>query len=188
MEIAIWVVCGTAGLLLLFGLIGGYCMYRFAIRRDDKRTNPYWDRPLKKPDSVTEEEFEKMREGEDLLKSKMCEFYSMRSRDGLRLVARYYRHPSERGIFLMVHGYRSSSLQDFSAAIPAVWGMGYSLFMIDQRSMGRSEGKAIGFGVKERCDVIDWANYLKERRASGEISETVFQKIARENAIRLLKL
>ena len=32
------------------------------------------------------------------------------------------------------------------------------------------------------------ANYLKELRASGEISETVFQKIARENAIRLLKL
>ena len=32
------------------------------------------------------------------------------------------------------------------------------------------------------------ANYLKELRASGEISEAVFQKIARENAIRLLKL
>ena len=32
------------------------------------------------------------------------------------------------------------------------------------------------------------ANYLKELRASGEISETVFQKIARENAIRLLNL
>ena len=163
MEIAIWVVCGAAGLLLLFGLIGGYCMYRFAIRRDDKRTNPYWDRPLKKPDSVTEEEFEKMREGEDLLKSKMCEFYSMRSRDGLRLVARYYRHPSERGIFLMVHGYRSSSIADFSGAVKSVWDMGYSLFMIDERAHGRSEGRAIGFGVLERYDVVDWAKMIGEQ-------------------------
>ncbi len=32
------------------------------------------------------------------------------------------------------------------------------------------------------------ATYLQELRASGEISETVFQKIARENAIRLLNL
>lgn len=163
MQTAIWIIGIAAALFLLFTFLGGYLMYRFAIKRDDRRVNNAWENDLWRSDSIDEAEFVKMKEGEAFLKGKMAEYVSITSRDGLKLWARYFEHPAARGVFLMVHGYRSSSLQDFSAAVKPVWDMGYSLFMIDQRSMGRSEGKAIGFGVKERYDVIDWANYLKER-------------------------
>ena len=161
MQIAIWIIGIAAVLFLLFTFGGGYLMYRFAIRR--RPGSNAWDDGLWRSDSIDDAEYAKMQEGETLLKNRLAEFVSIESRDGLKLWARYYEHPKARGIFLMVHGYRSSSLQDFSAAIPAVWGMGYSLFMIDQRAMGRSEGKNICFGVKERYDVIDWAEYLKNR-------------------------
>ena len=163
MQIAIWIIGIAAVLFLLFAFGGGYLLYRFAIRRDDRRVNNAWEKDLWRSDSVDDAEFALMKEGEAFLKGKMAEYVSITSRDGLKLWARYFEHPSPRGIFLMAHGYHSSSLQDFSAAVKPIWGMGYSLFMIDQRSMGRSEGKAIGFGVQERYDVIDWANYLKER-------------------------
>ena len=163
MKILFWVLGCAAGALLLFALIGGYCMFRVAIRRHDKRANPYWNKPLEKPDSVTDAEFERMKEGEALLKGRMCEFIPMKSRDGLNLIARYYRHPSERGIFLMVHGYGSSSIGDFSGAVKSVWDMGYSLFMIDERAHGMSGGRVIGLGVRERFDVVDWAKLLKEQ-------------------------
>ena len=124
-------------LLLLLAFGGGYLLYRGFIRRDDRRVNNAWSGELWRSDSIDEAEFEKMKEGEALLKGKMAEFVSITSRDGLKLWARYFEHPAPRGIFLMVHGYRSSSLQDFSAAVKPVWDMGYSLFMIDQRAMGR---------------------------------------------------
>ena len=163
MQIAFWIAGALLVLLLLAAGIGGYGLYYFAIRRDDRRTNNAWDEPLKRYNDTTDEEYAKIQEGEAFLKGRMAEFVSIESRDGLRLWARYFAHPAQRGIFLMVHGYRSSSIADFSGAVLQVWNMGYSLFMIDQRAMGRSEGKAMCFGVKERYDVIDWAKYLKER-------------------------
>ena len=163
MQIVYWILGGIAALLLLLALIGGYVMVRKAVRRDERRMNRAWDEPLKKPDSITDEEFAVMQDGEKLLKDRMCEYVTIDSRDGLKLSARYYEHPAPRGIFLMVHGYRSSSAADFSGAVRSVWDMGYSLFLIDQRAHGRSEGKYIGYGIKERYDAVDWANYLKER-------------------------
>ncbi|MBE6726705.1 MAG: alpha/beta hydrolase [Ruminococcaceae bacterium] len=163
MRIFFWILGILAVLFLLFTVVGGYLLYYFTIRRDDRRSNKGWDEPLKPYGNTGEEEFARMREGEAFLKGRMAEFVTLTSRDGLTLWARYFAHPEPRGIFLMVHGYRSSSIQDFSGAVLPIWNMGYSLFMIDQRAMGRSEGKALCFGIKERYDVIDWANYLKER-------------------------
>lgn len=163
MQIVYWIMGIAAGLLLLLTFVGGYLLYHTAIRRSDKRVNNAWDDELWRSGSIDDEEFEKMKAGETFLKSRLAEFVSIESRDGLKLWARYFEHPSPRGIFLMIHGYRSSSLQDFSAAVRPIWDMGYSLFMIDQRAHGRSEGRAICFGVKERYDAVDWAQYLKDR-------------------------
>ena len=163
MEILYWVLGGAAGLLLLFSLVGGYLLYHFAIRRSDRGTNDAWNNDLWRSESLTDEEYARMQAGKELLQKRLAEYVTITSRDGKKLWARYYENPAARAVVLMVHGYRSSSIQDFSAAVIPFWEMGYSLFMIDQRSMGRSEGKALCFGIKERYDVIDWANYLKNR-------------------------
>ena len=161
--IAAWVIGAAAVLCFLLYFVGGYFLYKFAIKRDDERQNKCWDLPMGKRDTETDEEFARMKEGEALVKGKLAEFVTITSRDGLKLSARVYEHPEARGMFLMVHGYRSSSLGDFSGAVKPVYDMGYSLFMIDQRGHGKSEGGNICFGSYERYDVVDWANYIRNR-------------------------
>lgn len=168
MQTVYWILGIAAGLFLLFSLAGGYILYHTAIRRDDRKTNDAWNGDLWRSDNLTDGEFARMQAGKELLQERLAEFVTMTARDGKKLSARYFEHPATedhrpRGIFLMVHGYRSSSIQDFSAAVKSVWDIGYSLFMIDQRAHGKSEGGAICFGVKERYDVVDWAEYLKRR-------------------------
>lgn len=80
------------------------------------------------------------------------------SADGLRLHARIYRAKNERAAALLFHGYRSDyGLFDFSEIAKKYLDKGISLLFADQRAHGESEGKYIGFGVKERGDCVLWA-------------------------------
>lgn len=80
--------------------------------------------------------------------------------DGLRLVAWLAQPPVSRHRCVMVlHG-----VYDDKAAVanfaPMFLEQGYTVLMPDSRAHGASEGDLITFGVKERLDVRDWANYL----------------------------
>ena len=165
MQVALWILGIVIFFLAFLFFVGGYIVCVSSIKRNEKRNNPYWNKPLERWDEkkISEDDFALMQEGEQFLKSRLCEFVSITSRDGLKLSARVYENPAERGVFLLVHGYRSSSIGDFCGAVTTIYEMGYTLLMIDQRSHGRSEGKYIGFGAHERYDVVDWANWAKER-------------------------
>ena len=41
---------------------------------------------------------------------------------------------------------------------------GWNVLIIDERTHGMSEGKAITFGIKEKYDVSDWVRYVEERK------------------------
>lgn len=79
------------------------------------------------------------------------------SSDGLRLHARVIRAENARAAVLLFHGYRSDGYFDFSAIIGKYIGKGISILLADERSHGTSEGKYIGFGIKERHDCVLWA-------------------------------
>ncbi len=150
-------------LLVILAFAGGYYMYRFTVVRDDVRQKNFWEIPLEQLDNVTDEWFVLVKEGEAFLKSLPQERVEIVSRDGLRLAGHYFRNEKDRGIFLMVHGYRSNGLSDFSGAARDLFDLGFSLLIIDQRGCGYSEGKFITFGVKERFDLVDWADYIAKR-------------------------
>ena len=93
--------------------------------------------------------------------------YSITSEDGLRLIAHYIPSAVQmRGVFLMVHGYRSCGFNDFCGAVYNMTRDGFGCLVLDQRAHGMSEGDTICFGVKERWDVRDWARLL-EREFPG---------------------
>ncbi len=94
--------------------------------------------------------------------------YSVKSYDGLRLAARYLPPESgkPRAIILMMHGFRSNPMNDFSVAACDLTAKGYGLLLVDQRTHNDSDGDLITYGVRERYDARDWARLL-EREFPG---------------------
>ena len=98
------------------------------------------------------------------IKSHELSDHFVTSYDGLRLAAKYFAPEGEtRGIVLLMHGFRSSALHDFSLAIKIYHDMGFGCFMPYHRAHGESEGKYITYGVKERYDVVSWCRYIEEK-------------------------
>ena len=60
----------------------------------------------------------------------------------------------------MFHGYRSIAENDFAGIFSYYYELGYNILLVDQRAHGRSEGKYITFGIKERFDCLNWCEYI----------------------------
>ena len=90
------------------------------------------------------------------------------SRDGLKLRATYVPCSNARATVIMMHGYRSDGFADFSTVFGFYRSMGFNILLPHQRSHLTSEGKYITFGIKERYDCVDWANYIS-REVGGDI-------------------
>lgn len=108
---------------------------------------------------------EEMEEGKRWFQSQEKERITMRSHDGLKLVAYYLPAPVEsRRILILMHGYRNKEIVwDFSNLVKFYHEQGYDLLVPFQRAHGESEGEHICFGVKERYDVAQWAEYISGR-------------------------
>lgn len=88
--------------------------------------------------------------------------------DGLKLAGRYYENEGSDRTIIIFHGYRSSGTRDFSCAVRGYYNMGLNVLLVDQRAHGKSEGRLITFGVKERRDVLSWINYVLENKGNAE--------------------
>lgn len=85
------------------------------------------------------------------------------SYDGKRLHATFLPQENARGTILLFHGYRSCWQIDFGASLSYYYDtLGYQLLLVDQRAHGKSEGRFLTFGVRERYDVISWVTYLSQ--------------------------
>ena len=84
--------------------------------------------------------------------------------DGVRLFGRFYKTPQEaKRTILLVHGFHTSAMFNFSCVIRVYLENNSNLLIIDQRAHGESEGGYICFGTKERFDVLRWCQYLEKR-------------------------
>ena len=91
---------------------------------------------------------------------------SVTSRDGLRLAGQFLKNPAERGVILLMHGFRGG-IGDFAVVLRQYYEMGFSLLAVDQRAHGDSEGRYICFGAKERYDCADWVHLLTTELCPG---------------------
>lgn len=102
-----------------------------------------------------------IKNGINYINSQPYKWVYCKSYDGLTLAARYFDMHSHNTVILF-HGYRSSANRDFSCAVRLYCEQGYNVLLADQRSHGKSEGKLITFGVKERYDAVSWAKFYTE--------------------------
>lgn len=162
---AVWwqIGAGMIGIAAILTLFCTYAMYRVAVARwipfqsmagssrrrahmraVDRELEWFW---AQKPQSV-----------------------SVQSFDGLRLHA--YLLPckgSERAVLFM-HGYRAvGGAYDFANQLRFYYELGYTVLVPDQRAHGKSEGKFISYGIRERYDCKAWLDYLNETAAPRDV-------------------
>ena len=85
------------------------------------------------------------------------------SHDGLRLSGLYLLNPEAKGTIILMHGYRMDGYTDFTCVYKKYYDLGYSLLNAFHRAHVDSEGEYITFGIKERFDCRDWAEYIADR-------------------------
>ncbi len=88
------------------------------------------------------------------------------SHDGLKLHGRYYHFADGAPVAVMMHGYRSNYCRDGNGGFRIAKEYGLNILMPDQRAHGKSEGKHITFGIKEKYDCALWAEYIEKRFGS----------------------
>lgn len=115
--------------------------------------------------SAGQQQFETVRhiynEGCDWFRAQDIELKTQRSFDGLALYADYLPCPGSNKTVILCHGYRGSGLGDFGGIVRYLHEqLGLNILMIDQRSHGRSEGRHMTYGIKERFDICGWAKLI----------------------------
>ena len=85
------------------------------------------------------------------------------ARDGITLAGKYYHFKDKAPLILFFHGYHGTALRDGNGILLYAQKAGYNALLVDQRGHGKSSGKAITFGIKERYDCMDWIRYANRR-------------------------
>lgn len=96
-----------------------------------------------------------------------CEEVSIISMDGLRLYGKLYYGKEDAPMILFFHGYHGMAAWDGYGFFRLCRSNGFHLLMIDERVHGKSEGKVLTFGIKERYDCKLWAEYAAKRWGDG---------------------
>ena len=99
----------------------------------------------------------------DRLEGLKYEPVTVKSKEGLTLFGMYYERERKNIIELDFHGYRGNALRDYCGGSVISQKNGISSIIVHQRCHGKSEGRAITFGIKERYDVLCWIKYVLER-------------------------
>lgn len=124
-----------------------------------------------KKGSKLEKYLNQILEGTEYINNTEHEWIYIYSVDGLKLAGRYFKNVNTDKLIILFHGYRSIPENDFGPIFKLYYELGYSILLVDQRSHGRSEGKYITFGVKERFDCLKWCEYVNDN--FDEINEIV---------------
>lgn len=87
--------------------------------------------------------------------------YRLRSDDGVLLNAYLILNENRTNRFIFCsHGYTSSGGGDFGRIAKFWYDLGFNVFLVDHQAHGESEGKLIGFGLRESRDCIRWIELL----------------------------
>lgn len=106
---------------------------------------------------------EEMRRVMEQMKETDWETVYLTAADGCRLFGRLRITDPGAPLFLFFHGYHGTFMWDGYGCFRFCRDRNYNMLMVDERAHGKSEGKAITFGILEREDCRLWAEYAAER-------------------------
>ncbi len=155
----IWLFFACIGILALFFSLTFIC-YLMAFSVPNKHGDPCTDLPHGKAYEPHREHIRKW----ILDASKLpYEAVYIKAKDGTRLFGRLYLSAPDAPVQIMLHGYRSYAMRDFCGGLVLALEMGHNVLLVDQRAHGKSNGRCLTFGIRERYDCQAWAEYACER-------------------------
>ncbi len=104
----------------------------------------------------------------DAMESEPYEEARILARDGVPLVGRFYTFREGAPTHILLHGYRGS-YQDMCGCFKIAKELGHNVLLVSQRAHGKSGGRVITFGVRERFDCVDWARFVAEKSPASPI-------------------
>lgn len=150
----------NGGAALSAGGVGAYTVYRMVFGRNSKN----WGLNNEIPRGKQYDPYA------GVIKANMekalrlpCQHIFIEAKDGIILAARYYHKRDDAPLIIFFHGYRSGALKDGSGMLLFARKKGYNVLLVNQRGHGKSGGKTITFGIKERYDCLDWIHYANGR-------------------------
>lgn len=148
--------------LLVLVVTGGYVFFAACRRRKDLP----WQVKEKLEKTPMGEYYEYISNTDQWLTAHNAKDVFVTSEDGLQLHGLFVSAENAKGTVILAHGYRSTYLLDFSAALPYFYDLGMNLLIPDQRAHGQSQGKYITFGVKESTDMLCWLQWHNKNMGS----------------------
>lgn len=85
------------------------------------------------------------------------------SDDGLKLAGRYCHVRDGAPVVIVFHGYRSTALRDCAGMFKLCMELGFNVLLPDMRAHGKSQGRVITLGIRERFDCLRWVEYVVKR-------------------------
>ena len=165
---AVWliVVCAALGFIITLIFVVATAIFFSVLKRKD---DPVFDEG-KVDLSVTHygPYADKLIECITRMRNEQYEQLCITSYDGKKLYAEYYDRGYEKTA-VMVHGYRSNPLNNFSYIGGKLLDRGYNLLFIHHRSHGISDGNFISMGQREYRDLLQWVNLIAAKDTVKEI-------------------
>lgn len=147
-------------LVLTVLLFGAYYAFHTAFLMPQNREEDVYKLPRGLQFEKGKEEMRALiTEMKDIPYEEVC----IKSFDGLTLFGRYYHVADGAPLQIQFHGYKSMGIRDFCGGNKLARQKGHNTIIVDHRSHGKSQGRVITFGIKERYDCVSWAKYAAER-------------------------
>lgn len=127
------------------------------------REEPAVMQQLKKPfaKALTDEAFsEAFHIASEELEKKELKMLTMIASDGTVLTGHWYPCDKPQRIILAFHGWRTTWSQAFGLYADFWHNNGCSVFFAEQRGQNNSGGECMGFGLTERFDCAQWAEFI----------------------------
>jgi pimeloyl-ACP methyl ester carboxylesterase len=151
------VFLSSIGLMSLFFAYYSYRICFYSPKRRQEEDIGHCVPPGAQYDAVKEQMIQAARQMQDA----PCRWCSIKSHDGRTLWGRFYENCPNAPVILIFHGYRGHCCRDCAGGYRLGKKMGFNLLAVDQRSHGRSDGRVISFGIRERYDCREWIKWIK---------------------------
>ena len=164
MEIALYVLLGLLAAFVAFVLLPSVLSFCIVFGR--VKTEPYGE--MKKAPPYLSRFSAELTEAEGFIRSLSAREITVCSSDGVSLTGEYIDGGFDKTV-IFFHGFKAEAHLSFLSQARWFYGQGYNLLFATLRGHGKSGGRWITLGLREKEDVLAYVRWAEEEKAIGKV-------------------